>query len=306
MRKTASATFVLALAAAVVSCGGSVATKKAPRGGFSFPQPPAMISSQGERNIYVAVHYWDGFDFADTAFIRSPEFLQTILPNFAGFVSAIPQNKADEAIKGVFAAIDKQDTTAWNTITGALDYYFYDPNSPMRNDEIYITVLRSMLASPNMPADERLRYEDRLAMAQRNRIGQPATDFVYTTWSGRQGRLYDIRSQWTVLFFNNPGCHACAQIMSDLMQSPDIVRRLADGSLKVLSVYPDEDLKAWKEYYPHYPRQWINAWDKAQALRSKELYDLKAIPSLYLLDKDKKVVVKDASEVAPIVQALSR
>jgi len=143
-------------------------------------------------------------------------------------------------------------------------------------------------------------------MAGRNRVGEKATDFVYTTASGRQGRLFDLRSEWTILFFNNPGCHACAQIMADFSASPDIARLLADGSLKVLSVYPDEDLKAWKEYYSHYPRQWTNAFDKAQVIRSQQLYDLKAIPSIYLLDRDKKVVVKDASEVAPVIQALGR
>lgn len=314
MKKIVVGAFVLILAVAIASCGGrnvgggsrGTATQKAPHGGFRFPQPPSVVTTSEERNAFIAAHYWDGFDFGDTTFLRSEEFRQTLFPNFVGFLSASPQPKADEAIKIVFAAIEKQDTAVWNLITDGFETFLYDPNSQLRSDELYITVLRSMLASDKLSEADRLRFEDRLSMAQRNRIGQPATDFVYTTWSGRQGRLYDIRSQWLILFFNNPGCHACAEIMEGFAQSPDIARRLADGSLKVLSVYPDADIKAWKEYYSHYPKAWINAWDKTQTLRGEELYDLKAIPSLYLLNKDRRVVVKDASEVGPIIQALDR
>ena len=37
-----------------------------------------------------------------------------------------------------------------------------------------------------------------------------------------------------------------------------------------------------------------------QQLREKELYDLKAIPALYLLDRDKRVLVKDGTDPGQI------
>ena len=40
---------------------------------------------------------------------------------------------------------------------------------------------------------------------------------------------------------------------------------------------------------------WIDAYDAEQTILNQNLYDLKAIPTLYLLDKDKKVLLKDAS-----------
>ena len=42
------------------------------------------------------------------------------------------------------------------------------------------------------------------------------------------------------------------------------------------------------------PSKWINGYDKELTVRNRELYDLKAMPTLYLLDKDKKVLLKDA------------
>ena len=42
------------------------------------------------------------------------------------------------------------------------------------------------------------------------------------------------------------------------------------------------------------PANWINGFDSNQKIANEELYDLKAMPTLYLLDKGKKVLLKDA------------
>ena len=41
-------------------------------------------------------------------------------------------------------------------------------------------------------------------------------------------------------------------------------------------------------------REWVNGYDKTFAIKEQQLYDLKAIPTLYLLNKDKTVLLKDA------------
>ena len=39
----------------------------------------------------------------------------------------------------------------------------------------------------------------------------------------------------------------------------------------------------------------LNVHDASQAISRQRLYDLKAIPCLYLLDADKRVLLKDAT-----------
>ena len=72
---------------------------------------------------------------------------------------------------------------------------------------------------------------------------------------------------------------------------------------RLLAVYPDEDKEEWERHLPDFPKEWINGYDKKLVIKEKNLYDLKAIPTLYLLDKDKKVLLKDAT-VAQIDQYL--
>ena len=51
----------------------------------------------------------------------------------------------------------------------------------------------------------------------------------------------------------------------------------------------------WLDYLPNYPKEWICGYDPDQVLRSDTLYWLRAIPSLYLLDGEKRVILKDAT-----------
>ena len=44
-----------------------------------------------------------------------------------------------------------------------------------------------------------------------------------------------------------------------------------------------------------FPARWIDGYDAGQRLTREQVYDLKAMPTLYLLDVDKRVILKDAS-----------
>ena len=77
------------------------------------------------------------------------------------------------------------------------------------------------------------------------------------------------------------------QIVSDMVSS---------GFLAVVNVYIDEDIQAWMDYMPIYPTEWHNGFDQDQAVRTEGLYSVRAIPSLYLLDNEKRVILKDAPE----------
>ena len=40
---------------------------------------------------------------------------------------------------------------------------------------------------------------------------------------------------------------------------------------------------------------WINSYYNSDSFKYDEIFDLKAIPTLYLLNKEKKVLLKDAT-----------
>ena len=143
-------------------------------------------------------------------------------------------------------------------------------------------------------------------MASQNRLGQRANDFRYTLASGATGTLYGVKAEYTLLFINNPGCGMCKQLREQISGSPMLSEMIERGRLKILALYPDEDLTEWRNYRDHIPASWINAYDVGCLVRENGTYDLTAIPSLYLLDSDKRVLVKDSTDVPYIEEVIDR
>jgi len=165
----------------------------------------------------------------------------------------------------------------------------------MRDESLYIYVLEAVLEAPVLDEVSKIRPAHLLELALKNRVGEPATDFTYTLADGKKGTLYHTKADYLLLFFYNPDCHACKEITDQLTASPLVTEWIRNNKLKILAVYPDEDLEAWKNHISYMPASWINSYDSAVSLKNDEIYDLKAIPTLYLLDKDKKVVLKDVT-----------
>ena len=75
---------------------------------------------------------------------------------------------------------------------------------------------------------------------------------------------------------------------------PKVTDMIRKGKIAVLNIYIDEDIQNWRDYMPVYPEEWYNGFDPDFVLRNNEIYNVRAIPSLYLFDAQKTVVMKDA------------
>ena len=260
---------------------------------FKMVDIPAMLSTPEQKSEYLSNHYWDNFDFSDTSLISHPEITEQA---FADYVSVLPYFAGDYPARSVRKTLElaSVDTAMLSHFISMFETYLYDPNSPMRNEEAYIPVLEWIVASVKVDSLAKLRPVYQLEMARKNRPGTKAADFQYKTSQGAVGSVYGIDAPLVLLYFKNPGCQACAEVQSLLSKSPLVTDMVAGGKLKIAAIYPDEDLAEWRKEQSQMPKSWINGYDDKHVLRSSELYDLRAIPSLYLLDKDKTVLLKDA------------
>jgi hypothetical protein len=146
----------------------------------------------------------------------------------------------------------------------------------------------------------------KLKLLQQNNLGNPANDFTYLTPAGYKKKMYHIRADFILLYFNNPECPACKEMKEALVKSETIRLKVKSGELKVLSMYTDKDEKLWLSHLNEYPESWIQGRDEDEYLYKNKIYDLRAIPTIYLLDKDKKVLLKDCTNVGEIERALGR
>lgn len=282
----------------LVGCGGGGKKSQTAEPKPSTPKElsPAELLEQRVN------HFWDDFNFEDDKQLTMLSREQMVYA-ISEYVTIIPEERADSLMR----ALIRRASTSHDM----LDYFYtlceivlHNPNSALRNDEYYIPVLEELVASPLLDKYERIAPAYDLEIARKNRIGRVATDFVYTLEDGSEHRLYDIKANYTILMFSNPECPLCGEIMRQIASSQLLTALIEHGVLKVLTLYPDEDIAHWRKYIGNIPSEWIRAYDKGGVLTKERLYNLSAIPALYLLDRDKRVLIKDGTSVADIENLL--
>lgn len=300
--------YISLISALFYGCGSpakkpKVETGSVPSYRFRMVQPPTQATDE-DKFAYMAEHYWDKFDFADTVFISKVDTFE-MLRAYAAYVANFVGPTNQEPIKELMARASTSKPM-FEYFVMLAEKVLHDPNSPVRSEELYIPVLEAQLATPFYDEYERIAPAYDLEIANQNRIGRKANDFKYTLASGRTSNLYSIDAEYVLIFINNPGCPMCKSIQAAVVESPMLNELQERGSLVVLALYPDEDLDAWRSYAPSMPAKWINSYDKGCAVREKNLYDLRAIPAMYLLDSQKRVLVKDSTSVEEIEFVIDR
>ena len=275
--------------------------------GFVRPTVPVVLTGEAERAGYLALHWWDKFSFEDTTLIHRPDVAEQAFADFLVALQLAGEEQADEAVKRFLSGAEREATgRMYEYFLGLSEHYLYEPNSPMRNEDTYLHFLRYVLNDSTSDETKRIRPASQLEEIGKNRVGAIAADFAYTQADGRPGRLHGIASDYTLLLFHSPDCGECDRVKAVLKSSSLVARLISGGRLKVLFLYPFEDMEEWEKGRSSIPFAWINARDASESFRIKEeLYSIWSTPSIYLLDREKRVLLKGVT-VEQAIQGLNK
>lgn len=298
-------------AAAVLAVSCTINRKAEQFAALPFPDaaPPAMMESAQDRAEYMAMHWWDGITDpsrgypCDTVLVSGVKKgdVEQKFANWTNVLNMVDMSHVRKSLGRLYdrvLACEKKDSSSnvFETFNDLVVKYLYDPNSPLRNEDHYSFYAERLAECDLVEPLMKEKYAREVSLAALNRVGTKAADFKFTDKRGRTHTLYGTEADLILLFFSNPGCAACKDIIDVLNNDPKISGLIADGTMKVLNIYIDEDLEAWRSYMPIYPEVWYNGFDPDLVIRGETLYNVRAIPSLYLLDREKKVIMKDAPE----------
>ena len=306
MKKTGLIIIALCI---ICACGQSGKNEKFVPLPFPSATVPGMITDQNEAVEYLSLHYWDGItvperNYPSDSLIVSGVRLSDVEQKFADWTSVLSMATPQVVEKSVTRLYDRalacerknSSSNVFETFCDLAYKYFYDPNSPMRNEDIYYHFVKRLASYDGLSPEMRGKYAYDAKMCSLNRVGTVAADFRFADKTGKIRTLHSIEAPVILLFFSNPGCDMCYDIIQVLSGSEAISERIAAGQLAVLNIYIDEDLEGWRSYMPIYPENWYNGFDPDLVIRSENLYNVRAIPSLYLLDENKKVLFKNVPE----------
>jgi glutaredoxin len=252
---------------------------------LKLPTVPTIYNTPELRAKYLAQHYWDHFNFNDTSFISHPDNIEQALTDYIYLFPQLKLADVEKSIQSVMVRIVTAPNATYKYFNKLLEQYLHDPNSPYRNEDYYIPVLESIVNSTAVDEVNKIRPRDLLNMAKKNRPGMIAADFDFTLPNGKHLKLSQLKSPgYSILYFNNPDCHDCVRVKN-------ILEQVSHPNYQIIAIYPDEEVANWRK--AKYPTDWLNGSNLS--IRKTSSYDLRAIPCLYLLDKNHRVVLKDVS-----------
>ena len=264
---------------------------------FPVPQVPDSLQVPGQRLAFVLERFWQDYDFCDDTQLNR----QVGEQGFVDYLQLLAYADSTLAAKSVHRFVDlaflPSAPQSVSFFSGLVEHYLQNPYSPQRNDLLLAHFLRQMAEGYDRlpPSDQteaessRARYL--LSLVEKNQVGTVATDFEFLTRPGRRSRLYDVDAELLVLYFHNPACGECQLYMPQALQSPALQKE----GLTVLLVNPEDNQEVWEDVRETVPQNWIDACSPSGAIVRQQLYYLPVTPAFYLLDRDKRVLLKNVT-----------
>ena len=255
---------------------------------LALPSVPADLREPALRADYIGAHFWDSADWADTMTVEPGRVAQ----NVANFLSVFPVMSGDSARRAAADIFTRRALAAGDdralAASHALEDCLFGAGAMQRDERLYAVFLESML-SAGYPDSLRAQYM--LDMTRRNMPGTKAADFAFTTREGKASTLLEFADRPTVVFFYDPDCHNCHEIAEAMADDPVLNVKLIGKRIKVLAVSA-VDHDSWRDHGKWLPDSWTDAADDG-AIEDDELYSFGSFPSIYLIDSDGTVLLKD-------------
>lgn len=300
--------FLFALFLLASACGKSSVSSRvvdsadvadSPVSELPLPQIPANLATPEERADYLALHFWDAMDWQDPSCALDTAFIEQ---NFANFLSGLPYATYAGLSCAIPAILDKvrsSGTPQIDLFYQTAAKYLYEPDSPMRNEQLFLTFVDWAIANDYDAERARINRADIML----NRVGSVAADFSFDLRDGGATSLGAARGTPVLLMFYEPDCNNCKQVEEQLMASRNFHDALRRGDLRFIAVYVGDNRDLWRRHASTLPADWTVGIDAEMTVDNENLYNIPVTPTFYLIDPDGKVLLKDPS-LSQLVQVL--
>ncbi len=267
--------------------------------------PPASRQPGGKYDSayafrYFKDHYWDGLSFSDERLARTPVFEPRLDKYFRELVSPDPdsiEKEVDHML--LYSRVSKP-------MFQYLMVYFvqkYVTPQYMGQDAVFVHLFDKYInAGETEFFTEKYRkyLNDRAYSIMANLIGRPAANLEMVDTTGALRPLYGVIADYTIVCFWDPTCSHCKEVVPRLdsmykakwqKEGVKIYGVLVDGGQPAwIQFIKDHNLSGWTHVYE--TKEHEQATEKAGEPGFRQLYDVYQTPTIYLLDKDKRIIAK--------------
>jgi peroxiredoxin len=254
-----------------------------------------------ENYQYYKKHFWDGITFMDDRIIRTPFFLPKLERYFRDVISPAPDSIIKES--DYFLLLARSAPEMYKFLLNWFTDEYMNPKY-MGQDAVLVHLFEKYHSKgiSNWLNEKQLTaISNKAYMVMSNLIGEKAANLEMLNEKGKPTNLYSLNAKYTVVCFWDPTCSHC-RIELPRMDSIYNAKWKQQG-VQIFAVLTDvKEKEKWVEFInSHHLQNWTNVYEteqKSQEIVSqkkpsyKQLYNVSQTPTLYLLDKDKRIIAK--------------
>lgn len=268
-------------------------------------QQPANREDSIKAFRYYRDHFWDGVNFWDGRLAYTTFFEEKLDRYFNQLVTPNPDsvNKEMDYMLG-FASINPEMQRF--LLLRFINRYY--SQRYMWEDAVFVHLYEKYFSSKTYPwlsEQGKKTITDRAYSLMANILGTPATDIELPDSTGRTVSLYALQKQFTLVVFWDPTCGHCKETLPKI-DSVYAARWKQDGVGIYAVAKETEGTRAdWLRFIAEKKiGHWSHVYYSKEAEKNRveknvpgysQLYDVQSFPTLYLLDKDKRIVAKKLS-----------
>ncbi len=242
------------------------------------------------RREYVTEHFFDNISFNDVDLIRSNVYT-TIAIEYMSLYSN--PNLTQEKLEAEFIkAVDRimKEASENSIIYEFIVEYLVGGFERFHFDKVLDYIAENYSPEQCENEERKTDLQTRLKKYAELSNGKDAPEFEMTDLNGNLVKLSGIKSEYTLVLFWASWCPHCAETMPEIQK---IYTQKDKSKLEIIAVSLDKEKADWEKAVKELNLTWLNccdlkSWDSQAAID----YNVYATPTMFLLDKNKKIIAK--------------
>lgn len=252
--------------------------------------------------LYYKDHFFDNIDFSQPGLIRSPVLGVKLDQFFGQVVIQMPDSINKEADRVLDLSSRNKDMFQYVAVW-LLNRYA--TSEIMGHDAVVVHLADVVYLAGKAPwasAEYLADLGKRVERLRPNLIGKKAAEMVMSSFTGYYVSLYDVKADFTIVYFWEPDCGHCKE-STPLLKAWYEENR--GKGIEVFAVCTQSDREKWEKYIADHGLSWINGWDPQRLSRFDYFYNVESTPLIYILDRDKKIIAKRLAvqDIGPFIDS---
>jgi thiol-disulfide isomerase/thioredoxin len=179
----------------------------------------------------------------------------------------------------------------------------------MWEDAVFVHLFEKFFSNKDyswMTAQGKKQITDRAYSLMANITGNPAANIELKNINDKTVSLYDVQGPFTLVTIWDPTCGHCKETLPKLDSMYRSKWQALGMKMFAMAKETDGNKQTWLSFInDHKLNDWVHVYyskeeDKARIDSGipgySQLYDVQSFPTLYLLDKDKRIIGKKLTE----------